>query len=348
MPNHVENHIEFSGDTRQIKAMLESIKNDEYGIGTIDFNKIIPMPESLHIEAGSRTDQGLKAYRDFIEVYTFGRPAEDAKKALENIPIESESAFLRQRTDIKCDEWELGKTAWNNIRQYGAPSWYEWCIQNWGTKWNAYGYEPDTDYGSADALTFQTAWAGPHPILQRLSKMFPNIAFRHLWADEDIGANCGERCYFGGEMTDEYIPEGIRAADFAFKVWDYDTLELGLAKNSTGTDYINIENESYQLIEMFGKPALFSNERITPKDIPEGLYCYDLRHSDDGDRFCSVETRVTVNHGGSIITDELLELGENGYIPLDEDTEPNFLGEDLTLAEYMNGEFEQGQTMGGM
>ena len=48
----------------------------------------------------------------------------------------------------------------------------EWCIQNWGTKWNAYGYEPDTDYGSADALTFQTAWAGPQPILQRLSEMF--------------------------------------------------------------------------------------------------------------------------------------------------------------------------------
>ena len=90
MPNHVENHIEFSGDTRQIKTMLESIKNDEYGIGTIDFNKIIPMPESLHIEAGSRTDQGLKAYRDFIEVYTFGRPAEDAKKALENITFTKE------------------------------------------------------------------------------------------------------------------------------------------------------------------------------------------------------------------------------------------------------------------
>lgn len=34
----------------------------------------------------------------------------------------------------------------------------EWCIQNWGTKWNAYDYEPDTDYGNADALTFQTAW----------------------------------------------------------------------------------------------------------------------------------------------------------------------------------------------
>lgn len=45
MPNHVENHIEYSGDARQIKTMLESIKTDEYGIGTVDFNKIIPMPK---------------------------------------------------------------------------------------------------------------------------------------------------------------------------------------------------------------------------------------------------------------------------------------------------------------
>ena len=348
MPNHVENRIEFSGDARQIKAMLESIKNDEYGIGTIDFNKIIPMSKSLNVEAGSRTDRGLKAYRGFIEIYTFGRSAEEVPKALENIPIESENAFLRQRTDVKRDEWELGKVAWNNVRQYGAPTWYEWCIRNWGTKWNAYDYEPGTDYSSSDALTFQTARAGPHPIRRHLSAMFPNIAFRHRWADEDIGANCGERCYFGGEMTDEYIPEGIRAMDFAIEVWGYDPLELGMAKNSTGMDYINIESESYQVIEFFGKPALFSNDRITPKDIPQGLYCYDLRHSDDGSRFCSVETKVTAIHGGSIITDEPLELEENGYIPLDEDTEPNFTGEELTIGEFMNGEFEQGQTMGGM
>lgn len=58
MPNHVENHIEFSGDKQRIDAMLEQIKDDEYGIGTIDFNKIIPMPESLNIEAGSKTDRG--------------------------------------------------------------------------------------------------------------------------------------------------------------------------------------------------------------------------------------------------------------------------------------------------
>ena len=352
MPNHVENHIEFNGDKQQIDAMLNKIGSDEYGTGTIDFKKIISMPETLNIEAGSRTDHGLKAYREFIEVYTAGRSDKEALKALENIPTESENAFLCQRTDIKRDEWELGKTAWQNIQKYGAPTWYEWSITNWGTKWNAYGYEEGTDYSACDELTFQTAWSAPHPILRKLSEMFPEIVFKHQWADEDIGMNCGERCYLGGEKIDEFIPEGIRATEFALEVWDYDPLELGLAKNSTGTAYVNIENESYQLIELFGKPALFSNDRITPKDIPEGLYCYDLRHSDDGDRFCSVEPKVAVNHGGSVITDIPLDFGDEGYISLTEDTEPNFLSEDLTIAEYMNGEFEQSdsqeQTAGGM
>ena len=352
MPNHVENHIEFNGDKQQIDAMINKIKSDKYGIGTIDFKKIITMPETLNIEAGSRTDHGLKAYREFIEVYTAGRSDKEALKALENIPTESENAFLRQRTDIKRDEWELGKTAWQNIQKYGAPTWYEWSITNWGTKWNAYGYEEGTDYSACDELTFQTAWSAPHPILRKLSEMFPEIVFKHQWADEDIGMNCGERCYLGGEMIDQFIPEGIRATEFALEVWDYDPLELGLAKNSTGTAYVNIENESYQLIELFGKPALFSNDRITPKDIPEGLYCYDLRHSDDGDRFCSVEPKVAVNHGGSVITDIPLDFGDEGYISLTEDTEPNFLSEDLTIAEYMNGEFEQldsnEQTSGGI
>lgn len=340
MPNHVENHIEFNGDKQQIDAMLNKIGSDEYGIGTIDFKKIINMPKTLNIEAGSRTDHGLKAYREFIEVYTAGLSEKEALKSLENIPTESENAFLCQRTDIKRDEWELGKTAWQNIQKYGAPTWYEWSITNWGTKWNAYGYEEGTDYSACDELTFQTAWSAPHPILRKLSEMFPEIVFKHQWADEDIGMNCGERCYLGGEIIDEFIPEGIRATEFALEVWDYDPLELGLAKNSTGTAYVNIENESYQLIELFGKPALFSNDRITPKDIPEGLYCYDLRHSDDGDRFCSVEPKVAVNHGGSVITDIPLDFGEKGYIPFSEDTEPNFLSEDLTIAEYMNGEFE--------
>ena len=343
MPNHVVNHISLQGDPERIRSMLEAIKSDELGIGSVDFNKIIPMPESLDIEAGSRTDRGLQAYRDFIDVYTFARSINDTAKALENIPAESEEVFLRQRTDIRRDEWELGKTAWHNIREYGAPTWYDWCISNWGTKWNAYGYDENgVDYHDGDSLCFQTAWSAPHPILEKLTEMFPEIELEHEWADEDIGQNCGRHSCKGGERIEEYYPESeTEAIEFACRVWDYDPMDMDLCLNADATKYIDIGNEEYQQIELLGKPALFTNARLTDADIPQGLYCYHLRHSDDGDRFCSVEPKVGVNHGGSVITKEPIDFGEQGYISFTEDTEPNFIGEEQTLGEFLRSDTPQ-------
>ena len=59
MPNHITNILKFEGDSEQVHTMLDKIKSDELGFGSIDFNKIIPMPESHNIEAGSRTDEAL-------------------------------------------------------------------------------------------------------------------------------------------------------------------------------------------------------------------------------------------------------------------------------------------------
>lgn len=352
MPNHIKNIITLKGDEQKIREMLEEIQYDELGLGTVDFNKIIPMPESLNIESGSRTDRGLKAYSDFIDVYVFSRNAEEALNALQNIPRESENAFLRKRSDVKADEWELGKTAWNNVQNYGASTWYEWCTNNWGTKWNAYGYDEGTDYSASGNLHFQTAWSAPHPVIKKLAQMYPDIIFEHEWADEDIGVNCGRKCYSNGECTEEYYPESeIEATEFAFRVWDYDPSDYDLMLNKTETAYINIENDEYDLISLFGKPALFTNERLTDADIPKGLFCYHLREGDDG-RFATIEAKVTVNHAGTVITDEPIDFGEQGYISFTEDTAPNFMGEEMTFGEYMQGEFEEtqgeSQQSGGM
>ena len=84
--------------------------------------------------------------------------------------------------------------------------------------------------------------------------------------------------------------------------------------------------------------ALFSNGRIKPEQISKGLHAYDLRHSDDGDRFCSIEPKVGVNHGGTVLMREVLDFGKDGYVPLDEDTEPNFLGETMTASEFVEEE----------
>ena len=83
--------------------------------------------------------------------------------------------------------------------------------------------------------------------------------------------------------------------------------------------YVNLENDKYEKIELLGKTALFSNDRLTDADIPEGLCCCHLRHSDDSASFCAVEPRDGVNRGGSVILKEPLEFGESGYIPLDKE-----------------------------
>ena len=44
MPNHVRNMLTFNGDPDRIREMLTQIQDDEEGFGSIDFNKLIPMP----------------------------------------------------------------------------------------------------------------------------------------------------------------------------------------------------------------------------------------------------------------------------------------------------------------
>ena len=210
MPNHVINHISLQGDSEKIRSMLEAIKSDELGVGSVDFNKIIPMPKCLDIEAGSRTNKGLDFYKGFIEVYTLGGTMNMDK--LRNIPVKSEEIFLRQRKDIPRDEWELGKAAWQNIRDFGTPTWYEWCNKNWGTKWNAYGYDKSRDDSSGNNIWFQSAWDAPHPVIEKLAARYPEITFEHEWADEDIGQNCGRRSYQNGEIIDGYVPENQKEA----------------------------------------------------------------------------------------------------------------------------------------
>ena len=119
MPNHLMSKLHFSGEQNRIDELLESIKGEET---VFDFNRVIPMPESLNIETGSRTENGLKAYRDFITMYTMDGTIE---KDLLNIPKEKEEAFLRMRPDIKLDEWNLGRTAFQNEQKYGSKTWYE-------------------------------------------------------------------------------------------------------------------------------------------------------------------------------------------------------------------------------
>lgn len=54
-------------------------------------------------------------------------------------------------------------------------------------------------------------------------------------------------------------------------------------------------------------PCYFSCVRIDRSKVPENLYVYSLRESDDVSQPASIEENVIVNHFGDIVLDHKLE-----------------------------------------
>lgn len=97
--------------------------------------------------------------------------------------------------------------------------------------------------------------------------------------------------------------------------------------------------EGYELTDIDGRPVLFTNMRLDRDTVPEGLFCYDVRDSDNLDgSMAEVKPFVLVNHWGTILSKEPFPLGEHGsYYPEDW----GYLGQDMSLAEYQAATPEQ-------
>lgn len=167
--------------------------------------------------------------------------------------------------------------------------------------------------------------------------------FDSRWLENLIPRNEADKLLgrLGATLTDYGVVSARNG--HLFKPVPYDEAEAKELKTQAMTE------EKLDVIEILDRRALFSNGRLMPEEIPEGLYAYDLRYSDESCRFCSIEPKVGVNHGGTVLMRDILDFGENGYIPLDEDTEPNFLGETMTVSEFAEEEAQdEAMQMGGM
>lgn len=209
MPNWVMNIVKFGTSGEEIDEIKKAITDDE---GNIDFDKIIPMPKHLNLTSGTSSDRALDCYRN-------GKDDSSRKFLMEQYGLD------RRAFDAY---YELGKVYEINIQEYGYPTWYEWRNENWGTKWNA----SETHWDSDNIVTFETAWACPIPILEKISDMYPGVQFEVAFADEDLlGNNCGLLLYTQGEgaYVNPFNGEGVdvspfsgeeEAIKFAQSIWD--------------------------------------------------------------------------------------------------------------------------------
>lgn len=222
MPNHVTNIISFKGSAERIAELKNTIRGKEEQV--IDFEKIIPRPESLNITAGSKVDYGIAVllFREkgdssklnVISGYPWAKAENlNTLEKLANHLVENNMADLNE-----------GRIALANLEKYGHKDWYSWSIENWGTKWNAYSIDEIDDC----SIKFETAWSTPFNVIEKLSAMFDDIEITLLFADEDFGHNCGEVVLLAGKTIKENIPEGgtLEALILASKVQGSPLYEL--------------------------------------------------------------------------------------------------------------------------
>lgn len=86
--------------------------------------------------------------------------------------------------------------------------------------------------------------------------------------------------------------------------------------------------------------GLFSNYRLLPADIPDGLFLYQIRGGDNS-WLSSIEKEVLVNHEGSLLFREKLDLGPDQKIMICSDGEDDsenfwFTGAAITIEDFLS------------
>ena len=67
---------------------------------------------------------------------------------------------------------------------------------------------------------------------------------------------------------------------------------------------VDVQKEVLEEVELFGRKGYFTELRVDQKTVPEGMYCYELRHGDDDGFPVSIEGSVRVNYFGAVILAE--------------------------------------------
>ena len=154
MPNHCHNRVTFySDDTTAIlklhRIWLSGINNDDDSeTRKTVFGNFIPEPDWTKIP--------LKESE--LKEYSFSQPRGEVGE----LPVMS---------DEPCKGLHFASTGHQDDR------WYNWRVQNWGTKWDCYSLEiDDTDLPHGFEVNFETAWSPPEEVCYAIKEQYDDLS----------------------------------------------------------------------------------------------------------------------------------------------------------------------------
>ena len=248
MPNWVSLAMRVKAkDKKSLDAFLDAVhspprapgeEGDGDDVAALDFGRVIPRPDALNIDSGGDVSLGLKIY--YSNLGDEAAPSSAVKAVLRKLrsSMSSDDTILgwpwvkelnitsmdqlreyldRERPEVR----QAADQAAANIKAYGSPTWYEWSIENWGTKWNASDVQVKRGSPTEVEFTFNTAWSFPTPILAKLVQSYPDLEFSGEAYEESNEWNAhfdrGELHFVGSLQTnDDYeITQEVREVETA-------------------------------------------------------------------------------------------------------------------------------------
>jgi hypothetical protein len=157
MPNHCHNRVTFySDDTTAIlklhKIFSKGLENDDnVDTGSV-FGHFVPEPDWTKVPLTENT----------VKEYSWDKPRGEVGECPvmiidEEQPIRNGLRF--KSTGVMDDRW------------------YNWRVQNWGTKWDCYSLEIDEcDMPHGFEVNFETAWSPPEEIHTAICEQFDDLS----------------------------------------------------------------------------------------------------------------------------------------------------------------------------
>lgn len=222
MPNWVT--VKIKADSHVIES-VNSAKNK------FDFNNVIEFTGDYNFEMISMSveDEAKRIVKSPFSTHPLIASLEKSNREKSNIDSLSDNDFEDLVKMLK------------NYRKTGYFHQMDFAKEKWGTKWNSSEVVVNLSEGTAN---FETAWSCPFPILEQLSKNFPETVIDVEYADEDIGSNCG----FFSLKNGEYIKKDI-APRYNERTENENEKWRKYACAITGRDYDDYKNNEEEIVD---------------------------------------------------------------------------------------------------
>ena len=147
MPNHCYNRVTIYGsgnDTDETRTQIAKLK--EIFEGESVFPQIIPEPDWANTPLTERSASNWLTNK---------------RGEVGELPVKKEDPWLTYRFE------STGRA---------DDRWYDWRLENWDTKWDAYDLTVVDDDPDQLEVTFNTAWSPPEAICNQLKEDYPDLA----------------------------------------------------------------------------------------------------------------------------------------------------------------------------